>query len=57
MEHLRPDQVNAYQAGLLAKLKAERPELIEELILKKDLTEQIKEGLHEQLTAYGSGAI
>lgn len=57
MEHLKPDQVAAYQAGLLAKIRAERPELIQELVQKKDLTEQIKEGLHEQLTAYGSGAI
>lgn len=57
MEHLKPDQVAAYQAGLLAKIRAERPELIQELVQKKDLTEKIKEGLHEQLTAYGSGAI
>jgi len=57
MEDLKPNQVGAYQAGLLAKIKAEKPELIQELIQKKDLTEQIKEGLHEQLTAYGSGAV
>ncbi|MEI8138524.1 MAG: F0F1 ATP synthase subunit alpha [bacterium] len=57
MENLKPDQVGAYQAGVLAKIKAERPDLIQDLIHKKDLTEQIKEGIHEQLTAYGDGAI
>jgi len=57
MDHLKPDQVGAYQAGLLAKIRAEKPELIQELVQKKDLTEQIKEGLNEQLTAYGNGAI
>ncbi len=57
MENLKPEQVGAYQAGLLAKMRSEKPELIQELVQKKDLTEQIKEGLHEQLTAYGSIAI
>jgi hypothetical protein len=49
--------VGEYQAGLLASIKANKPELIQALVLKKDLTEEIKEGLHEQLTAYGSRAV
>ena len=57
MENLTPEQVGVYQSGLLAKIKAEKPELIKELVQKKDLTEQIKEGLNEQLTAYGDGAV
>jgi len=57
MENLTPEQVGVYQAGLLAKIKADKPELIQELVQKKDLTEQIKEGLNEQLTAYGDGAV
>jgi proton translocating ATP synthase F1 alpha subunit len=57
MEELKPDQVGEYQAGLLASIKANKPELIQALVLKKDLTEEIKEGLHEQLTAYGSRAV
>ncbi len=57
MEHLKPGEVASYQAGFLARLRAEKPELIQELLQKKDLTEKIKEGLNEQLTAYGSGAI
>jgi len=57
MENLKADQVAAYQTGLLTKIKTERPDLIQQLVQKKDLTEQIKEGLHEQLTAYGDGAV
>jgi F-type H+-transporting ATPase subunit alpha len=57
MEELKPDQVGAYQAGVLASIKAARPDLVQMLVLKKDLTEEIKEGLHEQLTAYGSRAV
>jgi F-type H+-transporting ATPase subunit alpha len=57
MEELKPDQVGEYQAGVLASIKANKPELIQALVLKKDLTEEIKEGLHEQLTAYGSRAV
>ena len=57
MEHLAPDGVPAYQTGLMAHIRQNKPALIEALIAKKDLTEDIKEGLHEQLTAYGRGAI
>jgi F-type H+-transporting ATPase subunit alpha len=57
MEELKPDQVGAYQAGVLASVKVARPDLIQALVLKKDLTDEIKEGLHEQLTAYGSRAV
>jgi F-type H+-transporting ATPase subunit alpha len=57
MDHLMPDQVNAYQGGLREKIIRDKPELVQELIDKKDLTDSIKEGLHEQLTAYGRGAI
>ena len=57
MEHLMPDQVNAYQKGLRVKIARDNPGLIRELIEKKELTEEIKGGLHEQLTAYGRGAI
>lgn len=57
MENLKPEQVAAYQAGLLAKIRADKPNLLLELIQKKDLTEEIKEGLDEQLTAYGSIAL
>ena len=57
MDHLFPEQVNAYKTGLLAKIRAERPALIALLVEKKDLTDEIKEGLHEQLTSYGSGAV
>jgi F-type H+/Na+-transporting ATPase subunit alpha len=57
MEHLMPDQVDAYQKGLREKVNRDNPALIRELIEKKELTEEIKGGLHEQLTAYGRGAI
>lgn len=57
MEHLLPEQVNGYTRGLIEKLRREHPELIRELVEKKDFTEEIKGGLHEQLTAYGRGAI
>ena len=57
MEHLAPEQVLAYQAGLMARIRRDKPELLKALVAKKDLTEEIKEGLHEQLTAYGSGAV
>lgn len=57
MEHLMPEQVVAYMKGLVEKLRREKPDLIAALVEKKDLTDDIKEGLHEQLTAYGRGAI
>ena len=57
MEHLMPEDVDAYQHGLVEAVKRERPDLVRSLIEKKDLTEEIKEGLNEQLTAYGRGAI
>ena len=57
MEHLMPDQVLDYQGGVMAKIRKDRPGLIEALILKKDLTEEIKEGLNEQLAAYGGVAV
>jgi F-type H+-transporting ATPase subunit alpha len=57
MDHLMPEQVNAYQSGLREKIKRDKPDLVRELIEKKDLTDGIKEGLHEQLTAYGHGPV
>jgi len=57
MEQLMPEQVSDYQAGVMAKIRKDKPELIEAIMLKKDLTEEIKEGLNEQLTAYGSVAV
>jgi hypothetical protein len=41
----------------VAKVRNERPDLVAALVAKKDLTDEIKEGLHGQLTAYGRGAI
>ena len=38
MEDLKPDQVVAYQTGLMTKIKADKPELLQELVRKKDLT-------------------
>jgi F-type H+-transporting ATPase subunit alpha len=57
LDHLMPEQVNAFQSGLREKVKRDNPELIRELIEKKDLTDAIKGGLHEQLTAYGRGPV
>jgi len=57
MEHLLPQNVEAYIRGLLAKVRAERPDLIRNLIDRKDLSEDIKEGLNQQLTAYGHGTV
>jgi F-type H+-transporting ATPase subunit alpha len=57
MDHLMPDQVNAYQRGLRVKISRDKPELVRELIDRKDLTDGIKEGLNEQLTAYGRGPV
>ncbi len=57
MEHLMPQNVGAYCRGLMAKIRAERPDLLKSLVERKDLTEDIKEGLNQQLTAYGHGAV
>ncbi len=57
MDHLNPEQVHAYSRGLIDRIRRERPDLIQNLIHEKDINESIKEGLHEQLTAYGRGAI
>lgn len=57
MGHLMPQGVVAYCRGLIAKIRAERPDLVKNLIERKDLTEDIKEGLNQQLTAYGHGAV
>jgi F-type H+-transporting ATPase subunit alpha len=57
MEHLMPDQVVAYMRGLIEKVHRERPELMAALVEKKDLTAEIKEGLHEQLASYSRGPV
>jgi hypothetical protein len=57
MDNLMPDQVVAYMRGVIESLRRDKPEVIAALAEKKDLTDGIKEGLHEQLTAYGRGAI
>lgn len=57
MDTLHPDQVGAYQTGVMDQIRRNRPELIETLIEKQDLTEEIKEGLNEQLAAYGRSAV
>ena len=57
MEHLLPQNVAAFNRGLIAKVRAERPDLIKSLVERKDLGEDIKEGLHQQLTAYGHGTV
>jgi hypothetical protein len=57
MDHLLPEQVDAYQRGLWDKIIRECPELVHDMIVKKDLTDEIKGRLHEQLNAYGRGAI
>ena len=57
MEQLSPEGVPAFQVGLMEKLRRDNPQLIRDLAEIKDLTEAIKEGLHEQLTAYGGGAV
>ena len=57
MDHLMPEQVNDYQGGLRQQINRDKPELLRELVEKKDLTDGIKGGLHEQLTAYGRGAV
>jgi F-type H+-transporting ATPase subunit alpha len=57
MDHLLPEQVLDYQGGLMAQIRKDRPELIESLMLKRDLTDEIKEGLNEQLAAYGRVAV
>jgi F-type H+-transporting ATPase subunit alpha len=57
MDHLMPQEVDAYQKGLTARLREHAPGLIAELIERKDLTDSVKEGLNEQLRAYGRGAL
>jgi len=57
MDNLMPEHVAAYQTGLIAQIMKDKPELLEELKEKRDLTENLKEGLREQLTAYGSIAV
>ena len=57
MDGLMPEQVADYQVGLMAAIRKKNPGLIEKLVEKKDLTEDIKEGLNEQLTAYGTGTV
>lgn len=57
MDNLHPDQVSAYQTGVMDQLRRNRPELIGTLIEKQDLTEEIKEGLSEELAAYGRSAV
>jgi F-type H+-transporting ATPase subunit alpha len=57
MDGLMPEQVADYQVGVMAAIRKKNPGLIETLVEKKDLTEDIKEGLNEQLTAYGTGTV
>jgi F-type H+/Na+-transporting ATPase subunit alpha len=57
MDDLMPQEVATWQKGLIAQIRTRHPDLIRDLRLRKDLTDEIKEGLNEQLTAYGRGAL
>lgn len=57
MDQLMPDQVRDYQRGLIAQIRAKRPDAVQELVHKKDLTPMVKEGFDEQVAAYGQGRV
>lgn len=57
MESLAPEQVEGYFRGVVARIREHRPDVIEELVRERDLTERVKEGLNEQLAAHGAGAL
>ena len=57
MDQLMPDHVRDYQSGLIAQIRAKRPDAVQELMQKKDLTPMVKEGFDEQIAAYRDGRV
>ncbi len=52
-----PAQVKARLEGMIRHVRAQRPDLIEELVDRRVMTDAIKEGLHEQLVRFSHSAV
>jgi len=52
-----PVEVKGILARLVKQVRANRPEIIEDLITNNQLTDKIKEGLHEELTRFSRSAV
>jgi hypothetical protein len=57
MDQLEPAQVSAWQKGLSAFIRRERPDIIRDLEVQKKLTPELKEALNAQLATYGGSAL
>lgn len=56
-EGVEPADVKPRLAALIAQVKSRRPELVEELIRGQQMTDQIKEGLDEQIAQFADTAV
>jgi F-type H+-transporting ATPase subunit alpha len=52
LEHIDPKDVRPLLQNILVYLKTESPELVDALISGRELTDDIRKGLHEQLTRF-----
>ena len=57
LEDTEPARVRTRLAGLVKQVHQNRPDLVEALIEKKDLTDEIKEGLNEQLSRFSDSTV
>jgi F-type H+/Na+-transporting ATPase subunit alpha len=54
---IEPADVKSRLEGLLKQIRAKRPELLQELVEGKKLTDPLKEGLNEQLAKFNSSPV
>jgi len=57
LEHVEPDEVKGLLRRTLGALEKDSPELVEELIRGRELTDDIRKGLHEHLTRLQNPAV
>jgi F-type H+-transporting ATPase subunit alpha len=52
-----PSEVRGKLERLLRHIRTQRPELVQDLIDRQELTDEIKEGLHDQLRRFENSAV
>ncbi|MDA0578358.1 MAG: F0F1 ATP synthase subunit alpha [Verrucomicrobia bacterium] len=57
LTEVEPEDVQARIEALLQQIRRDSPELIEELVSRRDLNDAIKEGLHEHLKRFVSATV
>jgi F-type H+-transporting ATPase subunit alpha len=57
LDDVEPAEVRARLNALIAQIRKSRPDLVKELIAGRELTDQIREGLLDELRRFGGSAV